>query len=95
MDDATLMQRLRETVKSDPAQATTLAEEGERRFPDSPFAEERGALAIDALINQQRIGAARARAEDFLARYPNGPYSVHVALMTGVHPRPSAPLNTK
>jgi type IV secretory pathway VirD2 relaxase len=68
-----------------------LAEEGERRFADSPRAEERSALAIQALINLDRIGAARSRAYKFLARYPDGAYSAQVAATTGVHPTPVGP----
>jgi len=91
LDEATLTERIRQSATQDPATALALAEEGERRFPHSASAEERGALAIRALINLQRIGAARGRAEVFLQRYPNGPYSNEVAAMTGVHPAPKAP----
>ena len=85
------MERLRGDLQADPASALALADEGEQRFGDSPRAEERRALAIQALINLDRIGAARARAYEFLARYPDGFYSTHVAAMTGVHPTPAGP----
>jgi hypothetical protein len=91
LDESSLMARLHDQLQPDPASALALAEEGERRFPDSPGAEERGALAIQALINLDRIGAARSRAYKFLARYPDGLYSAHVAAMTGVHPTPAGP----
>jgi hypothetical protein len=91
MDEPSLMEKIRASAKSAPASALTLSQEGERRFGDSTFAEERSALAIEALINQDRIGAARSRAYQFLERYPNGPYSAHVAAMTGVHLAPAGP----
>lgn len=91
LDEASLMERLRGELKPNPASALALANEGEQRFADSPFAEERRALAIQALINLDRIGAARSHAYQFLARYPDGPYSAHVAATTGVHPTPAGP----
>jgi len=90
-DEPVLMEKLRAGSKSDPAAALALADEGERRFGDSSFAEERRALAIEALINSQHIGGARSRAYQFLERYPDGPYSAHVAAMTGVHVTPAGP----
>jgi hypothetical protein len=91
LDEPALMEKLRGDVKPNPASALALADEGERRFADSPSAEERRALAIQALINLDRIGTARSRAYQFLSRYPDGPYSAHVAVMTGVHPTPTGP----
>lgn len=90
-EEAGLMEHIRKTVKSDPQTAVTLADEGEKRYPDSPMREEREALAIDALINMQKMGSARGRADFFLRRYPNGKYAAHVGNMTGVHPSPGGP----
>jgi hypothetical protein len=89
LDEPALMASLRASVKSEPAQALAFADEGDRRFGESPLAEERRALAIRALINLQRIGAARSRAYGFLGRYPDGPFSADIAAMTGVHVTPS------
>jgi len=91
LDETALMAKVRQSVESAPAEALALADEGEQRFGDSAAAEERRALAISALINLQRIGAARSRAYDFLRRYPDGPYSNHVSVMTGVHASPAGP----
>ena len=91
LDESALMTRLRTEVKSEPSSALSLSDEGERRFGDSPSAEERRALAIRALINLDRIGAARSRAYEFLERYPQGPYTANVAAMTGVHVTPHGP----
>jgi hypothetical protein len=91
LDEPALMEKLRSDLRPNPASALALADEGERRFADSPHAEERRALAIQALINLDRIGAARSRAYQFLAHYPDSPYSAHVQAMTGVHPTPVGP----
>jgi len=91
LEEPALMAKLRIDAKSAPSAALALAEDGERRFGDSPFAEERQALAIQALIDLDRIGAARSRAYQFLEHYPNGPYSAHIADMTGVHLTPRGP----
>lgn len=91
LDEPVLMEKLRGDLKPNPASALALADAGEHRFADSPRAEERRALAIQALINLGQIGAARSRAYQFLERYPSGPYSAHVAAMTGVHPTPVGP----
>ena len=42
-----------------------------RRFPDGQLAEERRALAIQALMRQGRRDEARRRAREFLEDYPN------------------------
>lgn len=85
------MAKIRAEIKTAPQAALEETEEAERRFAESPLAEERRALAIDALINLQRIGAARSKASSFLERYPNGPYSAHIEAMTGVHVTPAGP----
>jgi len=85
------MDRIRKAVHADPQSAVYLADQGEKRFPDSALREEREALAIDALISLQKMGSARGRADFFLRRYPNGKYAAHVGNMTGVHVTPSGP----
>jgi hypothetical protein len=91
LDEPALMEKLRSDLQPNPASALALADQAEQRFADSPRAEERRALAIQALINLGRIGAARSRAYAFLARYPDGSYAANVAAMTGVHPTPAGP----
>jgi|GEM_PF-6990315 len=95
LDESALMAGMRAEVKTEPASALSVSEEAERRFGDSAFAEERRALAIQALINLGRIGSARSRAYGFLERYPDGPYSANVAAMTGVHVTPKGPWQGK
>ena len=85
------METVRREAKTSPEVVLARADEAEQRFGDSVFAEERRALAIQALIDVGRIGEARSRTYRFLDRYPNGPYSSHIAAMTGVHVTPTGP----
>jgi hypothetical protein len=90
-DEASLMRRLRDNVKSNPELAEALAREGRTRFADSPASDERDALLVDALINQQRIGAARSETYYYFDHHPHGRFGEHLFVMTGVHPTPKAP----
>jgi hypothetical protein len=89
--EANLMRELRDNVKSNPELAESLARDGRRRFPDSAESDERDALLVDALINQQRIGAARSETYYYFDHHPNGRFGEHLFVMTGVHPTPKAP----
>jgi hypothetical protein len=80
-----LMQQIRALVKTEPQRAEALAREARRRFPDGSEADERDALLVDALINQQRIGAARDETYYYFAHHPNGRFAEHLFVMTGVH----------
>jgi hypothetical protein len=91
LDEPTLMQQIRAHVKSDPQLAEALAREGRQRFADSPEADERDALLVDALINQQRIGSARSETYYYFDHHPGGRFADHLLVMTGVHPRPPRP----
>lgn len=95
LDEPALMAKARAQLAGAPAAALAKLSEGERRFGDSTFAEERRALAIRALVNLGEIGAARSRAYPFLERYPNGPYSADVASLTGAHVTPLGPAQPK
>jgi len=91
LDESTLMQQIRENVRSHPALAEALAREGRRRFDDSADSDERDALLVDALINQQHIGAARSETYYYLDHHPSGRFTDHLLVMTGVHPTPRGP----
>jgi hypothetical protein len=91
LDERALMQQLRALVKTEPQRAEALAREARRRFPDGADADERDALLVDALINQQRIGAARDETYYYYDRHPGGRFGEHLSIMTGVRPRPRGP----
>jgi hypothetical protein len=91
LDEKGLLGQIRALVRSDPARAEALAREARRRFPDGAEADERDALLVDALINQQRIGAARDETYYYFDHHPQGRFAEHLFVMTGVHPRPGRP----
>jgi hypothetical protein len=76
--------------EAEPARALALAEDGEKRFRDSPRAVERRLYEIKALVRLGRIGSARTKAERYLAAYPRGPMTDEVERLTGVHRRPGS-----
>jgi type IV secretory pathway VirB10-like protein len=86
-----LLLQIRALVKTDPQQAETLARESRRRFPEGDTADERDALLVDALINQQRIGRARDETYYYFDHHPRGRFAEHLFIMTGVHPQPKRP----
>ena len=83
-----LLRELAATFQSDPQRALVLAEQGERRFGESPRAVERRLFEIKALVADGRIGKARSKAERYLELYPPGPMTDEVERLTGVHRRP-------
>jgi hypothetical protein len=90
-EEGALLQQIRALVKTDPPRAEALARESRRRFPDGTTADERDALLVDALINQQRIGAARDETYYYFDHHPGGRFGEHLFIMTGVQPRPKGP----
>ena len=91
LDEPTLMRQVRAHVKDNPPLAEALAREGRQRFADSPDSDERDAFLVDALINQQEIGAARSETYYYFDHHPGGRFGEHLFIMTGVHPRPAGP----
>ncbi|HEX6275666.1 MAG TPA: hypothetical protein VFZ53_21645 [Polyangiaceae bacterium] len=88
IDESELLKALSTSWKSDPARALSLAEDGDRRFAESPRAVERRLYEIKALVELGRIGKARSKAERYLELYPPGPMTDEVERLTGVHRRP-------
>jgi hypothetical protein len=91
IDEHGLLLQIRATIESNPAQAEALARESRRRFPEGAEADERDALLVDTLINQQRIGRARDETYYYFDHHPHGRFADHLAAMTGVHPAPRRP----
>ena len=90
-DERTLLRQIRALVKADPERAEALARESRRRFPAGETADDRDALLVDALINQQRIGRARDETYYYFDHHPDGRFAEHLFIMTGVRPRPQGP----
>jgi hypothetical protein len=87
-DEEELVRTLGVIWQTEPERALALAEEGDRRFGESPRAVERRLYEIKSLVKLGRIGRARTRAERYLASYPPGPMTDEVERLTGVHRRP-------
>lgn len=57
--------------------------------PNGIFAEARRALIVTLLVDTDRMAEARARAREYIARYPQSRYLPIVQGTTGIHPRPT------
>lgn len=90
-DEQQLLAGIRANVRSDPKAAESLAREARARFPNSPHADEWDAALVDALVNQQRIGAARSETYYYYDHHPRGTFAAHLFALTGVHPTPPVP----
>ncbi|HEX9049856.1 MAG TPA: hypothetical protein VF841_04920, partial [Anaeromyxobacter sp.] len=80
--------KLRAEVDTQPQAAVALAEDGERRFPSGPYAEERAWLRMRALVHLGEIGIARDAARRFYELYPDSPLARYVFRLTGMRPMP-------
>ncbi len=72
-EELTLTLALRSAVDRAPVEALVLADEGDRRFANGALVEERAVLRIAALARLGRDDEAKARAKDFVARFPKSP----------------------
>jgi hypothetical protein len=69
-----LLGRAQGLLTRDPASALAVTDEHARAYPRGTFAQEREALAIDALHRLGRRREMEARARAFLQRYPDSPH---------------------
>ena len=68
-----LLARIKSLVDTDPALAYRLARQGDRDFARGVLRQEREALAIVALANDDRRPEAARQLRAFVARYPHSP----------------------
>jgi hypothetical protein len=85
LDEPALMSELRHAASSDRPRAMRLAQEGNRRFPDSPDAPERTSILIHALAEEGQSSAARGAAEEMVNHYPDSAWVREVEAYTGAH----------
>jgi len=78
LSEVDLIERAHNALPGDPPRALAWLREHERRFPDGTFAQERDAIAIEALVGEGDLVGARARARLFLARFRGSAYAAHV-----------------
>lgn len=84
LDEQTLMQQIRDTVRTKPKLAEALAREGRERFPDSPDADERDTLLVSAVFNQHQLDRARIETFYYFKHHPGGHFSEYLTALTGV-----------
>lgn len=73
-DEYALLRAARGALAREPARALSLADQHARQFASGMLAQEREAIAVDALVRLGQIGSARVRAQRFLRNYPQSPY---------------------
>lgn len=90
--EGSLLLRARSALRGDPARALEITDEHRRLYPEGAMAEEREALAIEALAALDRGEALRARADRFGRSYPRSPYAARVrAALARAHGNSTAP----
>jgi hypothetical protein len=83
-DELARVARARRHLRTDPTEALRLLSDLDRTHPRGIMLEERGVLAIDALVREGRLDEARARARQFLRAYPRSPYTDQITRSTGL-----------
>jgi len=78
LSELALMAKLRELGASDPTQVLALAREGNRRFPHSGDAPERGVTICKSLAALGRFEEAQDEARQLVRRYPGTPWALDV-----------------
>jgi hypothetical protein len=74
VDDVSTLALARRSLATDPGQALALTEKSARDNPRSQFAEERAAIAIEALERLGRLSEAERRFDAFERSYPESLY---------------------
>ena len=90
LTESALMAKLHALGASDPAQALALAREGNRRFPHSGDAAERGVTICKSLAALGRFEEAQDEARRLVQAYPDTPWALdvqrHLLSQPGVDP---------
>ncbi len=69
------MRRARATLTNRPREAFAITQEHRELYPNGVFAQERDALAIEALMRAGEMSTARALAERFVREHPSSPHA--------------------
>ena len=80
------MKELRADQDSNPERALALAQQAERRFPDSVDAPEYEMIKVKSLYKLGRDGEGRGAAEKMVNQYPGNSFAIEVERNTGAHP---------
>ena len=85
-----LIDRAQRALAQQPAVARRWLEEHTRRFPDGTYAQEREAIAIEALVGEGRLVEAHGRAAQFRTNFPQSAYLRRIdAVLRNPKGRPS------
>ena len=82
-DEYRLLRAARQALADHPARALDLADEHTHRFAHGMLAQEREAIAVEALVQLGREGQAKTRAQAFFVSYPSSPYRSRVEHVLG------------
>ena len=77
-EEIALIARAQEALASDPAASLALCREHGQRFANGHFAQEREAVAIEALVDLHRTREANERFDAFALRYPTSSHRAHL-----------------
>jgi hypothetical protein len=89
-DELALLEQAQLALREAPQRALAATDLHAQRFPQSQYAQERELLAIDALTRLHEDARARARAERFLARYPESPHTRRIRELLASTSNPNA-----
>lgn len=81
-----LLARAQDALHGRPAEALALCREHEARFASGHFAQEREAVAIEALVYLNRRAEAEQRWSAFRTRYPTSSHRVHLETLFSTNP---------
>jgi hypothetical protein len=90
-EEIALLARAHDALHASPAESLQLCREHEARFANGHFAQEREAVAIEALVYLNRGTEAAARWNEFKARYPTSSHRVHLDSLFPPASAPAAP----
>jgi hypothetical protein len=86
--EADFLKKIKDNVRANPELAVALARQARQQFGDSAPSDERDKLLVDALVNQQKIGAARDETGYYYKHHPAGQYRQYLWSLTGARPEP-------
>lgn len=87
-DEFALLRAAQQAVGHHPEHALALTEEHARHFPAGMLAQEREAIAVEALANLGRAAQAQARSRAFLDAHPDSPYKRRIEAALARLPSP-------
>ena len=82
-EEIPLLQRAHRALTDNPELALALATRHTRRFPTSSLDQERGLIAIQALVALGRRTEARREAEQFAQQHPASAYTGRIQIAVG------------